>query len=363
MSRYISALSISIAASTAIATTLLLKYAKKKEVEIRKFKELREAERKGRIKAEILLRTTIKNAEEKRIAASSAFYSKQNTEEESNTANHDFLLRCIGEVVSPFTKRMGTPRQGALAPHARGYIQLNHTVAPIETLSGIENYSHAWVLFCFHANTDCQSLSLKTKVRPPRAKGIKVGCMATRSPHRPNPIGLSLVKLLSLDEKKKRLYIAAIDLVNGTPVYDIKPVVPWDIPGHFDGNVISVPDWVSQEDAMSAISFSAEAEADLEKLVLAKWLSPLYTEDESGCNQAKEAIKEILAQDPRAVKRRGKVDNRSEPYKIYFGSVQLEFVAIEEGNVDVVKISPITLTDAMYVDGIPLSIDGTVSLE
>lgn len=354
----------SISLTIITASLLLKKRLKANEKEIQKLQELREAERKGRIKAEILLRSTIKDNEEKRFAASSAFYNSKSTGGDKETKHqnkHDMLLRCVGEVVSPFVKRMGTPRQGALAPHARGYIQLNQSVAPMETLSGIDLYSHAWVLFCFHANTDCQSLSVKTKVRPPRAGGLKVGNMATRSPHRPNPIGLSLVKILSVDEKKKRLHIAALDLVNGTPVYDIKPCVPWDIPGHFDGKGLSVPDWVSQEDALSEVSFTPEAELSLKKLIEDKVMEPLYTLKEDGINNVREAIKEVLSQDPRAAKRRGKVDNSRDPYKVSFGPIQLEFLVVGKGQLNVVKMSKIEFDDCIYVDGVPLAKDGTMS--
>jgi tRNA (adenine37-N6)-methyltransferase len=194
------------------------KFHTKTVEEIRKYYgDLRDAERKGRIKAEIKLRTQVKEEEEKRVAASMAFYSKENISNDLN--GKPMLLKCIGTVRSPFTKRMGTPRQGALAPHSRGYIQLNHSIAPMETLLGLDTYSHAWILFQFHANTDLQSISVKTKIRPPRGGGIKVGSMATRSPHRPNNIGLSLVKIDGIDTKKKRLHISALDLCNGTPVY------------------------------------------------------------------------------------------------------------------------------------------------
>jgi tRNA-Thr(GGU) m(6)t(6)A37 methyltransferase TsaA len=197
-----------------------------------KLTEQRQAERTGRIRAEVRLRSAVKEAEEKKLAAARAFYQSNKSSNENDDAKdqkkpmksggQDMLLRCVGTVVSPFTKRMGTPRQGALAPHARGFIQFDTSVAPMETVSGLELYSHAWVIFCFHANTDTQSKSVKTKVRPPRAGGLKVGQMATRSPHRPNPIGLSLVKIVGIDHKKKRLYISAFDLVHGTPVFGKK---------------------------------------------------------------------------------------------------------------------------------------------
>ena len=365
-----------IALSAVSASALWFKRRKKEhEEEISKIQALREAERKGRIKAEILLRTTVKNAEIQRIAASSAFYSSNEEQKDTKHANdngttnhstpvssnqNDMLLRCVGEVVSPFLKRMGTPRQGALVPHARGYIQMKSSVAPLETLSGIEAYSHAWVLFWFHANTDCQTLSVKTKVRPPRAGGIKVGSMATRSPHRPNPIGLSLVKVVGIDEKKKRLYIAGLDLVNGTPVYDIKPCVPWDIPGHFDGESIKVPDWVSQEDALSSVTFTPEADDQLQKLINCKTLDPLYEATKDGFEYAKKAIVEVLSQDPRASKRRGKIDENVEPYKISFGTIQIQFLVSEMGKVSVINVTKMQLDDCVYVDGVPLAVDGTM---
>ncbi len=362
------AVSISLTVSTIAAAFLFIKRIQRDGAEkIEQLQELREAERRGRIKAEILLRTTIKSEEEKRISASSAFYSpgqesKSALTNKDSYRNHDMVLKCIGKVVSPFVKRMGTPRQGALAPHARGYIQMNQNAAPMETLSGIESYSHAWILFCFHANTDCQAFSVKTKVKPPRAGGIKVGSMATRSPHRPNPIGLSLVKILGVDEKLKRLYISALDLVNGTPIFDIKVVVPWDIPGHFDGEKLSVPNWVSQEDALTDVSFTPEAELNLKKLVEENALEPLYTIKNDGFDNVKEAIKEVLSQDPRAAKRRGKVDSSCDPYKISFSAIQIEFLVQDERRVNVVKIEKNTLDDeTLFVDGIPLAKGGTMS--
>eukprot|EP00553_Chaetoceros_curvisetus_P014940 CAMPEP_0204646664 /NCGR_PEP_ID=MMETSP0718-20130828/4854_1 /ASSEMBLY_ACC=CAM_ASM_000674 /TAXON_ID=230516 /ORGANISM="Chaetoceros curvisetus" /LENGTH=362 /DNA_ID=CAMNT_0051668967 /DNA_START=45 /DNA_END=1133 /DNA_ORIENTATION=+ len=355
--------SAAVVASFAAVTVIGYSYHKKKLKEVtEKLTVLRDAERKGRIKAEINLRASIKLEEEKRVSASNAFYAQEgrsSSESEGNERDKHMLLRCVGTVVSPFTKRMGTPRQGALAPHARGYIQLNTSVAPMETLSGIDLYSHAWIIFCFHANTDCQSTSMKTKVRPPRAGGLKVGSMATRSPHRPNNIGLSLVQITGVDAKKKRLYIAALDLVNGTPVYDIKPVVPWDIPGHFDGEKLEVPSWVSQDDALSMVNFAKEAESNLETLIKYKKLAPLYSPNDF--DDAKEAIKEILAQDPRAAKKRGKKDGSSDPYKVSFGSTQLEFIVEEKGKVEVVGIAEMELNDATFVDGIPLSKEGTMS--
>jgi tRNA-Thr(GGU) m(6)t(6)A37 methyltransferase TsaA len=197
-------------------------------VQLSKLEETRAAERKGRIRAEMKLRTQLK----KEVAHSNPAESNDDeggNENDASAIKHNLQLHCIGVVVSPFTKRMGTPRQGALVPSGRGYIQLR---IPVECVEGLDLYSHAWILFTFHANTDTpsvitknstdnsQTLNLtKTKIRPPRGNGIKVGMLATRSPHRPNNIGLSLVQIVKVDKKEKRLHIAAFDLVNGTPVY------------------------------------------------------------------------------------------------------------------------------------------------
>ena len=94
-------------------------------------------------------------------------------------------------------------------------------------------------------------------------------------------------------------------------------------------------------------------------------LEPLYVldEGEDSLNDAKEAIKEILAQDPRAAKRRGKFDDKLkiEPYKISFGSIQIEFLVSKEGHVEVMKISEAQLDGCVYVDGVPLSKAGIMS--
>jgi len=335
----------------------------------KKLSQERMAERRGRIRAEVRLRTILKDAANDGISLVEPKSSKQKNQKQKvkkiDTAN-SMNLNCIGTVVSPFTKRMGTPRQGALAPHARGYIQIDVNTAPMEVLSGIDLFSHAWIIFQFHANTDISSMSSKTKVRPPRAGGLKVGQLATRSPHRPNSLGLSLVRIISVDNKKKRLEIAALDLVNGTPVYDIKPVVPWDIPGHHDTQPLHVPTWVSQEDALSSVSFTSEAAASLGRLLQYGKLAPLYKSEADG---AIETICEILAQDPRCLKKRGTVDNNTvDPYQMVFCSIQLEFVVkaptstvTKPSEVTVINVIEFDFKGTTLVDGLPLSGNGTFS--
>ncbi|KAL7464796.1 hypothetical protein ACHAXS_005130 [Conticribra weissflogii] len=370
------------------------------ETTIAKLEETRLAERKGRIRAEMKFRTHLKELESKSIDVNNGITlqtEKRNNfqdedvmkstgsssnETEAQQQNHNLLMRCIGTIVSPYTKRMGTPRQGALVPSGRGFIQLR---IPVECIEGLELYSHAWVLFTFHANTDTplangvasnssNKLNLsKTKIRPPRGNGIKVGMLATRSPHRPNNVGLSLVKIVRVDKKEKRLYLAALDLVNGTPVYDVKPCVPWDIPGHHDKVPLAVPTWVSQDDALQNVEFTTVARESLAKHVKEGKLAPLYTANNSGTEGAMATIAEVLAQDPRASNSNGKnrrgskikvtpMDSAAERegvdnYKILFCNVQIEFMVSNSG-VIVRNLTHLDLDSVQYVEGIPVLLNG-----
>ncbi len=129
-------------------------------------------------------------------------------------------LEKIGIVHSCFKVKFGTPRQGSLALHSRGYIEIEKRWEASKSLQGLEEFSHLWVLFWFHGNTN---LTYKPVVRPPRLPASRVGAFASRSPLRPNPIGLSLVKLDRIEGS--RVYISSLDLIEGTPVLDIKPYI------------------------------------------------------------------------------------------------------------------------------------------
>lgn len=143
------------------------------------------------------------------------------------------IMKPIGVVRSVYRLCVGTPRQGLIAPMSRGYIDLltmGHS-SPASSVEGLEEYSHIWVVFVFHLNTksDHSARRFKSKISPPALGGQKVGVFATRSPHRSNPIGMTLCKLdriEKVDKRHVRLHISGQDLVDGTPVLDIKPYVP-----------------------------------------------------------------------------------------------------------------------------------------
>jgi tRNA-Thr(GGU) m(6)t(6)A37 methyltransferase TsaA len=257
---------------------------------------------------------------------------------------HAMKMSTIGTIVSPYAKRMGTPRQGALVPSSRAFIQFASSLSP-ESVDGIDEYSHIWVVFGFHANTSLAT-SKKTKVRPPRGGGIKVGQLATRSPHRPNDLGLSLVKMERWEPSTRRLYISALDLINGTPVYDIKPYVHWDIPGDVVPSSLRLPSWVeNKNDVLPKVEFAECAETSLAQFVKENRLAPLYAnKDKTSLEAAKNTLKEILAQDPRSShkgvskNRRGSLSSESS-YRLIFSGVEVEFV-VEESGARVVGVHP-----------------------
>jgi tRNA-Thr(GGU) m(6)t(6)A37 methyltransferase TsaA len=129
----------------------------------------------------------------------------------------------IGFVRSCFKEKFAIPRQPQLAPAARGVLEL---LAPFDTgeaVQGLEQVSHVWLLFLFHQALEDRP---RLKVRPPRLGGNKsVGVFASRATHRPNGIGQSVVKLDKVEPD--RLWLSGIDLLDGTPVLDIKPYVPY----------------------------------------------------------------------------------------------------------------------------------------
>ncbi|BCS45918.1 hypothetical protein ALQ89_03627 [Pseudomonas amygdali pv. tabaci] len=129
----------------------------------------------------------------------------------------------VGFVRSCFKEKFAIPRQPQLAPAARGVLEL---VAPFdqgEAVQGLEEVSHVWLLFLFHMALEDKP---RLKVRPPRLGGNQsMGVFATRATHRPNGIGQSVVRLDKVEAG--RLWLSGIDLLDGTPVLDIKPYVPY----------------------------------------------------------------------------------------------------------------------------------------
>ena len=137
-----------------------------------------------------------------------------------------YTLTPIGTVQSPYTQKFGIPRQPQLVPAAQIIITLTPQFSA-DSVRGLDGFDYIWLQFLFH---DAIDEGWAQMVRPPRLGGKqKMGVFATRSPHRPNHIGLSLLRLRQIDTTGKlvRIHCEGGDLLDGTPVIDIKPYIPF----------------------------------------------------------------------------------------------------------------------------------------
>lgn len=133
------------------------------------------------------------------------------------------IIEPIAFFRSPLTSKFGLPRQGGVASELRGSIEFVAQYRHPEAVRGLESFSHLWLIWEFSANAhEAQGLT----VRPPRLGGNeRVGVFASRSPFRPNRLGLSAVEIESIDARVPIIYTKGADLMDGTPIYDIKPYV------------------------------------------------------------------------------------------------------------------------------------------
>ncbi|MDZ7804040.1 tRNA (N6-threonylcarbamoyladenosine(37)-N6)-methyltransferase TrmO [Thiohalophilus sp.] len=194
----------------------------------------------------------------------------------------DYSFSPIGVVHSCFSDKFGVPRQPRLAPAATGQIELLAPYNREEAVRELAGFSHIWVVFVFH---EAKREAWKPTVRPPRLGGNRrVGVFASRSPERPNPIGLSLLTLDGVEtgEGRVTLQVSNLDLIDGTPVLDIKPYIPYadSVPDARAGFAPQAPD------KQLPVNFSATARQQLEKF------SATYP------NLA-DLIEQVLQQDPR----------------------------------------------------------------
>ncbi len=182
------------------------------------------------------------------------------------------VFKSIATVHSSFRDLQGTPRQPHLAPATKAQIVFEKHIAP-GSVEDIDSYSHIWVLFVFHENTNVnkvsslksgnESVTFPAKVFAPRANGKKVGLFSTRTPHRPNPIGLTLAKVdkVVIEGNSKIIHISGGDLLHGTPVLDVKPYLPY-----FESKPDAVvPSWVAEESPVREVVFTEQAIQDLKK--------------------------------------------------------------------------------------------------
>jgi len=165
-------------------------------------------------------------------------------------------MRPLGYIKSCFKEKFGTPRQPHVVPLSSASIKILGEWNPKDSLSGLEEFSHVWIIFEFHQN---ENKNFNAKIYPPRLNGQSIGVFATRSPHRPNPIGLTCAKLERIEGDT--LYVSGVDFIEGTPVLDIKPYI-----AAADSKPEASEGWIKRApDLTLKVEFSEQAREDLQK--------------------------------------------------------------------------------------------------
>lgn len=175
---------------------------------------------------------------------------------------------------SPFTSKFGIPRQSGIVSELRGRIEFVPEYRQAEALRGLEDYDYVWLVWGFSENVEAEK---HPTVRPPLLGGNeRVGVWATRSPFRPNNLGLSSVRIGKIDLSEPSIEVLGADLMDGTPVYDIKPYLPYvDSHPEARGGITDRHEWQRLQ------------------VVVPDHLRQLFTADEL------HVLEEVLALDPR----------------------------------------------------------------
>ena len=212
-------------------------------------------------------------------------------------------MKMIAHIYTDFPEKFGIPRQSGLVPELKGKIVFEPAYRSPEAVKGLDGFNYIWLLWQFQG-TDRENWS--ATVKPPRLGGKRrMGVFATRSPFRPNPIGLSSVRLEKIEYTQEGpiLRVSGIDLMNGTPIYDIKPYLPYADchPDAKDGFAGEVKEYGLQVD------FPATLLAKLPE-------------------EKRQAIIEVLKQDPRPSVQRA----QQKEYGVAFAGYNVRFVVENE---------------------------------
>lgn len=203
----------------------------------------------------------------------------------------NFTLRPIAILRTPFAEKFGVPRQGGLVPEAEGRVEFLPEFSSPDFVRGLEAFSHVWLITAFHLSGEWTGAAT---VRPPRLGGNeRVGVFASRSPNRPNPLALSLVRIVAIETAPALvLRVAGVDAVDGTPVLDVKPYLPWceavpqadsdwakDAPTMRPLESVLVPPAIAARIAAETPGGGGAATLALIRRVLTLELQPAYQED------------------------------------------------------------------------------------
>ncbi|ALU41998.1 tRNA (N6-threonylcarbamoyladenosine(37)-N6)-methyltransferase TrmO [Pseudoalteromonas rubra] len=210
-----------------------------------------------------------------------------------------FDIQPIGVIRSPYKQKFAIPRQPRLVPEAKAKLIFCDAFNREEFVRGIEEFSHLWLLFRFHETADKGYSAL---VRPPRLGGNeRKGVFATRATFRPNGIGMSAVKLEGVEYKNGQLalLLSGIDLLDGTPIVDIKPYLPYS-----DALADAAAGFAdTRPETAMTVSFTEQAEA--------------FISTQSDYPELKAFITNVLKQDPRPAYKKKKAETQSYGMNLY----------------------------------------------
>lgn len=224
----------------------------------------------------------------------------------------DLTLPIIGYMHSFYKEKFGIPRQPNLV-QVESYIEMLAPYNDVLAFEGIEAFSHLWLVWQFHDNKNPEKTQFRPQVRPPRLGGNKkIGVFATRSMYRPSPIGLSVVKLkyVKKEGKSVRVYVTGSDLLDGTPIVDIKPYI------HYSDAVIDAESGYAQDEPnRKSVIWSDRAIEQKQQLLTSGKLSV----------QTAQELEAVLSLDPRPAYQ----DDEARVYKMKFAAVDIAFTVGE----------------------------------
>ncbi|MGY5704465.1 tRNA (N6-threonylcarbamoyladenosine(37)-N6)-methyltransferase TrmO [Vibrio antiquarius] len=217
-----------------------------------------------------------------------------------------YSIEPIGVIETPYKEKFAVPRQPRLVPTAKARVKLLGAANSPEAVRGLEQFSHVWLLFLFDQNLEA---GWKPTVRPPRLGGNeRIGVFASRSTFRPNGIGMSAVEVKGVTKQGDQIYLdlGSVDLVDGTPIVDIKPYIPYSdsIPEAQGG-------YADQEPEKSQVTFSVQALATIK--------------NRSDTDYVRSVIEQVLAQDPRPAYKKNKPDDKE--YAVNLFDLNVKFTA------------------------------------
>jgi len=222
-------------------------------------------------------------------------------------------IRPIADFKSPFGTKFGIPRQSGIVPELEGTIVFRPEYRNEDALRGIEGFDYLWLIWEFSGNKECKD-SWSPTVRPPRLGGnARIGVFASRSPFRPNRLGLSAVKILGIEHDTADgtvIHVSGADLMAGTPIYDIKPYVTYaDSRPDARSGFVDTTGWTPLE------------------VVIPEKFGKMLTESE------RDMLAGVLAQDPRPQYH----DDPAKTYGMEFSGMDIHF-RVHDGTAEVIEI-------------------------